>query len=272
MERVAISPTFRALCAKCILGWPTQAGPRRRAIPSLWLLLGLLVFSPLAQSCHGTPGAAPPTAAVGKTENPSEAPPQPPPYALEVGDQIDIKLFYHPEMNETAMIRPDGGISLQLVGEIPARGSTPEDLAKMLADRYTGVGLRNPVVTVMLRKSAGQRVYVGGEVNTPRMVPYEGRLTLAQALFEAGGLKATAESENLVVLRNDGHGKALVMLVDFDKDVLGGKDLLLQPSDVVVVPKSTIAKLNQFVEMYLSKMLPTWLTGQATFGYAKVLP
>jgi protein involved in polysaccharide export with SLBB domain len=247
--------------------------PESRATWKLLLLIGLLVCSPLAQSCHGTPDTVSQTAPIGKTANPSEAPPQPPAYLLEVGDQIDIKLFFHPEMNETALIRPDGGISLQLVGEIPARGRTPEDLAEMVADRYTRVGLRNPIVTVMLRKSAGQRVYVGGEVNAPRMVPYEGRLTLAQALFEAGGLKATAETENLVVLRNDGHGKALVMLVDFEKDVLGhGKDLPLQPSDVVVVPKSTIAKLNQFVELYLSKMLPTWLSGQATFGFAKVVP
>jgi protein involved in polysaccharide export with SLBB domain len=247
--------------------------PESRRKWRMLLLIGLLACSLLVQSCQSTPDTVSKATTIGRTENASEASLQPSAYLLEVGDQIDIKLFYHPEMNETAMIRADGGISLQLVGEIPARGRTPEDLAKSLADRYTRVGLRNPSVTVMLRKSAGQRVYVGGEVNSPRMIPYEGRLTLAQALFEAGGLKATAETENLLVLRNDGHEKAVVMLVDFEKNVLGhGRDLPLQPSDVVVVPKSTIAKLNQFVEMYLSKMVPTWLSGQATFGYVKTLP
>jgi protein involved in polysaccharide export with SLBB domain len=190
------------------------------------------------------------------------------PYMLEVGDQIDVKLFYHSELNETALIQPDGMIMLQLVGKVEARGQTLEALAKHLTDRYSQAGLRNPAVTVMLRKSTGQRVFVGGEVNSPKMVLYEGRLTLAQALFEAGGLKTTAGQENIVVLRNDGRGGALSLRVDFEKEVVQeGKDVPLQPYDVVVVPKSSIAEVNQFVEQYISKMVPTWVS----FGFSYLL-
>ena len=189
-------------------------------------------------------------------------------YLLEPGDQIDVKLFLHPELNENVVIRSDGKIALQLVGEVNARGVTPGALTETLVTRYTEAGLLHPKVAVILRKVVGQRVFVGGEVNTPKMIPYDGRLTLTQALFEAGGLKPTAEPESVLVLRDDGQGSPLYMTVSVTEDQLrAGSDLPLQPYDVIVVPKSAIATANQFVEQYLSKMVPSWLSGTAGFSY-----
>jgi polysaccharide export outer membrane protein len=154
------------------------------------------------------------------------------------------------------------------VGEVNARGVTPGALTETLVTRYTEAGLLRPQVAVILRKVVGQRVFVGGEVNTPKMIPYDGRLTLTQALFEAGGLKPTAEPESVLVLRDDGQGSPLYMTVSVTEDQLrAGSDLPLQPYDVIVVPKSAIATANQFVEQYLSKMVPSWLSGTAGFSY-----
>lgn len=200
-------------------------------------------------------------------------------YPLEAGDQIDVKLYFHPELNQETFIRPDGKIALQLIGEVDAKGVTPRALSEEVQKRYREAGLRNPSVTVLLRKAVGQRVYVGGEVGTPRMVGFEGRLSLTQALFEAGGLKPAAQLDSVLVLRDAGDGGAAYMTVSVAEDALrDGGDVLLQPYDIVFVPKSTIAKVNEFVDQYLSKMLPTWLSGQASFAYVtgttrtKVLP
>jgi protein involved in polysaccharide export with SLBB domain len=189
-------------------------------------------------------------------------------YLMQVGDQIELKLYYHPELNETITIRPDGKISLQLVGEVMAAGRSPEALSKDLVELYSRQGLRSPSVAVLLRKSAGQRVFVGGEVGSPRMVTHEGRLTLSQAVIDAGGFKSTANRSAIVLLRDHGDGGAVVTTVNFDKDVLkAGRDIPLQPYDIVIVPQSGIARANQFVEQYLSRMIPTWLT----FGFSYVL-
>jgi protein involved in polysaccharide export with SLBB domain len=188
-------------------------------------------------------------------------------YFLQVGDQVDVRLYYHPELNDSALVRPDGKLSLPLIGDVIAAGRTPEDLGAQLVEKYEAVGLRSPSVAVVLRKSAGQRVFVGGEVGTPRMVTHEGRMTLAQAIFEAGGFKSTADRSSVVLLRDNGQGGAVVRNVNFDREVLKeGRDIPLQPYDVVVVPQSGIAMANLFVEQYLSKMVPTWLS----FGFSYV--
>ncbi len=57
-------------------------------------------------------------------------------YQIQVGDALDIKFFYHPELNESVTVRPDGRISLQLVHEVQASGLTPEHSAKTLRDKY----------------------------------------------------------------------------------------------------------------------------------------
>lgn len=193
--------------------------------------------------------------------------PQPREYVLEVGDTFDLKLFYHPELNEAgAIIRPDGNFTAQLVGDVPARGRTVPALTADLQERYVTAGLRRPVVAVLLRKSAGLRVFVGGEVNTPGMLLHEGQMTLSRAVFQAGGPKSTAELRTVVLLRDSGDPAApRFATVDFNKLVQSGTDPLLQPYDIVFVPKSTIAKLNQFVDQYFVKMVPVSLS--AGFSY-----
>ncbi|WP_447964801.1 polysaccharide biosynthesis/export family protein [Nitrospira sp. Ecomares 2.1] len=81
---------------------------------------------------------------VGKT------PPQD--YQIQVGDQLDIKFFFNPELNETVLVRPDGRIALQLVGEITVVGHTVEQIRAMLIKTYSGQ-LKNPEVAVLLRST-----------------------------------------------------------------------------------------------------------------------
>lgn len=220
----------------------------------------LAALAPACQSAAKTASTAPVILKPDKPPQEGE-----PAYTLGVGDVFDVKLFYHPELNETLTVRLDGKVSLQLVGEAQAAGVTPEALSQRLREAYVAAGLRDPLVAVILRKSAGQRVFVGGEVGAPKMVPYEGRLSLSQALFEAGGLKSTAGRGNIVLLRDDGKGAATILTVDFDEVLRNRADIALQPYDVIIVPKSTIARVNDFVEQYFTKLIPIALS--AGFSY-----
>lgn len=190
-------------------------------------------------------------------------------YVLEVGDVFDLRLFYHPELNDLGVVvRSDGRISAPLVGDLEARGHTVPKLVSELTGRYARAGVLNPQVSVLLRKSAGLRVFVGGEVNSPGMLIHDGRLTLARAILEAGGAKRSAAFDKVVLIRDAGQDQGtapLLALVDLKKVLNGNVDAPLQPYDIIFVPKSIIADLNDFIELYFTRMVPGSL--HAGFDY-----
>jgi hypothetical protein len=73
-------------------------------------------------------------------------------YQIQVGDQLDIKFFFNPELNENVLVRPDGRIALQLIGELPVVGNTVEQIRMILMKNYSGQ-LKNPEVAVLLRST-----------------------------------------------------------------------------------------------------------------------
>ena len=98
-------------------------------------------------------------------------------YRIQVGDQLDIKFFYNPELNEQVTVRPDGRISLQLVHEVMTAGLTPAELTGLLTKKYAAE-LKKPEVTVIVRSSGGHKIYVDGEVAKPGMFSLMGFTTV----------------------------------------------------------------------------------------------
>lgn len=177
-------------------------------------------------------------------------------YTIQPGDQLDIKFFYNPELNETITVRPDGMISLQLIDEIQAAGLKPAELDDRLTDLYSRE-LKEPVLTVIVRSFTRQRVYVGGEVNTPGLIVLPAGMTALQAVFQSGGFKETAEPSETLVIRKGEHDKPVPIRVDLEAimDADGGADFQLQPDDILYVPKSAIANANKFIEEYIGGLL-----------------
>lgn len=179
-------------------------------------------------------------------------------YHIQPGDQIDVKFFYNPELNESVTVRPDGRISLQLVDEIDAAGLTPANLTQELKRSYAHE-LNNPELTVIMRQFAWQRIYVDGEVEKPGFVPLAPEMTVLQSIAMAGGLMDTARTQEVVVIRRKPHGKPKAFTLDL-AHVLDstntGQDITLMPLDVVYVPKSPIANVNLWVDQYLRKNIP----------------
>lgn len=178
-------------------------------------------------------------------------------YLIQLGDQLDIKFFYNPELNETVIVRPDGKISLQLVDEVQAAGLKPSQLDADLTEKYSHE-LKKPMVTVIVKSFEGQRIYVGGEVNRQGLIKFTGGMTPLQAVLESGGFMETASPESAIVIRKGPEDRPVPIemnLMDAMQGLSGKADFALQPSDIVYVPKTTIAKANKFVHQYIEKLL-----------------
>ena len=184
-------------------------------------------------------------------------------YILQLGDMLEIKHFHNPELNELLPIRPDGRISLELVGEVQAAGLPVTDLQALLLQRYATY-VRQPEVAVIVKEFGGNRVYVAGEVNEPGVLSTNGYLTVLQAIFEAGGFKRSAELRSVVVLRNQGSATPEFITVDL-KDSLKkpGKhinDLALRPYDIVFVPQTRVSRMGDLVDQYVDELIPLPVT------------
>lgn len=179
-------------------------------------------------------------------------------YILQSGDVLDVKFYYNPELNEHVTIRPDGMISLQLIGEVRASGLQPAELNAILVKQYTGM-LSVPKLAVIVKEFAGQKIYVSGEVQNPGIYPVWNNMTALQAIIQAGGSKNTAELESVVILRYQGTQTPLFMTVNLKKvidSVDYSGDIPVKPYDIVFLPKTLVAKLNLLVEQYIDKLVP----------------
>ncbi len=178
-------------------------------------------------------------------------------YYLQPGDNLEIKFFYNPELNESVIIRPDGKISLQLIDEIQAAGLTPSQLDKLLTKKYSSQ-LKQSVLTVILKSFGGQRIYVGGEVNSPQVLTVVGKVNALQAIFDAGGLRDDAKLSSVIIVSRGPDHRPFTRKVNLKK-ALNGKiaedEYLLKPFDMVYVPKTNLAKADQFIT-HIYKFIP----------------
>lgn len=192
---------------------------------------------------------------------------QPAAYRIQPGDSLDMKFFYVPELNETYIVPPDGRITVQLAGTLQAAGSTPEELAAAASAALEGK-VKHPLATVVLRSVAGNKVYVGGEVLKPGVIVLSGPTTVAQAIFEAGGARTSAELSKVLVITHAPDNRPAHRVVDvrrYLKDSRLSEDMHLARYDIVYVPRSAIADVNLFVDQYIRQLLPVTLS--AGFSY-----
>jgi len=227
-----------------------------------WLVLVMFLVI-ISVGCQGVQPA------VKQTESRPESVPT---VRLGPGDTIEVKFFHNPELNDAQTIRPDGMITLQLVGEIRAQGKTPMELRNELVKRYTP-DLRIPDVTVIVRALYERRVYVGGEVKKPGLIAMPGRLTALEAIMEAGGFDPrTARINNVIIIRHK-DGKRYGGVLDCKDALKGGEfqPFYLEPQDIVYVPRTNIAKVNQWIDQYINKLVPrTGFTFSYPFGAGTV--
>lgn len=186
-------------------------------------------------------------------------------YVLQKGDEIAIKAYEHPDLEETVRVRPDGKISVQLAPDVPAAGMTPSELSETLSQVYSKF-VKEPRISIIVRNFSAQRIYVGGEVLQPGVLPMAGDITVLGAIMQAGGFRPTARKDSILLLRDNGAGGKNVQFLNIKKLLAaGGLDIRLQPFDVVYVPQSKIAKVDQFVDQYIRQVIPGNLNAGFTY-------
>jgi polysaccharide export outer membrane protein len=169
-------------------------------------------------------------------------PPKPPSaatsddYRLGPGDKLRIEVYKDSQLSQSVQVRPDGKITLPLVGDIEATGKTPLELrdtvTKALKEYMT-----NPVVTVIVVEASAAVAYVVGEVAHPGTINLQGGpITALQAIAMAGGLKDFANAKNIRILRKGPSGVQTIAF-NYKEAVRGnGTAVYLRPGDTVVVP------------------------------------
>jgi len=156
-------------------------------------------------------------------------------YKVGPGDKLRIEVYKDPQLSQSVQVRPDGKITLPLVGDMEATGRTPIELRDTIAKSLRDY-VNNPTVTVIVVEALASQVFVMGEVNHPGTMQLHGPTTILQALAMAGGFKEFANTKDVKVLRPNGSG---IDTLRFNyKDVINGdaKPFYLRSGDTVIVP------------------------------------
>jgi polysaccharide export outer membrane protein len=179
-------------------------------------------------------------------------------YLLRRGDKVEVEVLFYPELTQVTSVRPDGMITAQGVGDVPALGRRPEEVAADIEAYYSKL-LRDPMTTVNVLDFGERRAYLFGQVNRPGFVSLEQRMTLTQALASVGSVTEDAKVATVVLLRRKSANTAQAYRLDL-RDVLKGKslaaDVVLQPDDVVYVPRTFVANMQQFVNQVFDGLVP----------------
>lgn len=159
-------------------------------------------------------------------------------YRLTPGDKLRVEVYKDSQLSQSLQIRPDGKVTLPLLGDIVATDLTPIQLRDRIA---TGLKeyVTNPVVTVIVVEASPVMVYVMGEVMQPGSIPMRGQMTVLQALAMAGGFREFANTKNIRILRKPTGLLQTVETLHFNyNDAVKGNaaPMFLAPGDMVVVP------------------------------------
>ena len=214
--------------------WPWVLNSAKIAVAAsivlTWLAFGTVVGA--VQTPGGAASRQPATPQAGP------AIPLPPGnYVIGPEDVLGIVFWKEPEMSGDVTVRPDGRITIPVIGEMQASGRRPEELQKEIvaaATKYiSGVN-----VVVVVRAINSRKIFVTGRVTSPGAHPLMGPLTVIQAIALAGGLTEYADPKGITVLRIE-NGRSRTLQFNYH-DIARGKSLeqniQLQPGDTVVVP------------------------------------
>jgi polysaccharide export outer membrane protein len=209
---------------------------------SVLVFLGMLGIAALcvAQAAKPVltpaPAAPPPTQATPPATTPSGPPHVDAGYIIGPDDVLQITVWKEPTLSGSFPVRPDGMISMVLLGDVKAAGLTSAQLTANLTTMYKKY-VQDPLVTVGVMQDASQRIFVVGEVGRVGPVQITPGMTVLQALSTAGGISPYAHKTRIYILRGP-QGKQEKIPFNYKAAIRGDstQNITLQPNDTVVVP------------------------------------
>ena len=169
-----------------------------------------------------------------------------PDYIIGPEDILEITVWKNADLSKQVQVRPDGRISLPLLGDISAVAKTPVQLTEEISAGLR-VYMENPTVSIMVKEVNSYQIYVLGEVNKPGKYPLKSKTTLLQGITVAGGFTAMAARNKIVIFRFSKDGEGLTKLKASYDDIVvrdgSSQNMELKPGDQIVVPSETMVVL-----------------------------
>jgi len=162
-------------------------------------------------------------------------------YRIGPGDMLNVVVWKNPDVSGQIPVRPDGRISLPLVGDVTAAGKTPMALADELKDKLKPY-IKDPLVTVTPTQFVGpvaRQIRVIGEAAQPRAIPFTSNITVLDVMIDVGGLTKYADGDRAVIVRVE-NGKQQTYHVHLDSLIRDGdvsQNVSMQPGDILIIPQ-----------------------------------
>ena len=232
---------------------------KRRTAPLALLLVavGLSLLDPIA--CVSVSPAAPPLMA------------QPVTYRVGAPDRIFISILPAPVIERVVTVRPDGKVSLDLIGDLQAAGMTPEEIAESVRVEI-GRFKRNASVTVTVSAALSDTITLFGEVRRPGTFPIQHDIRVAEAIAQLGGTTNFASKRNIRVIRTARdpaqcwlHCEPVILQVNLSRIQSGdlSSNIQLLSGDIVVVPPTILARIGYVLQQILFPFQPVIMAGRA---------
>ena len=182
------------------------------------------------------PAPSTPSAASGADGRPASPPAVSPDYVIGVRDGLSVSVWKEPQVSGAVEVRPDGMISLPLLGDVKADGLTPTALAAELTERLKKF-LNDPLITVTVLTINSKHIYLAGNVGHGGELPYSPDMTPLQVIISAGGVTPYAKQNKIYILRTV-NGKQVKVAFNYKKALKTGdqQGVTLLPNDTIVVP------------------------------------
>jgi polysaccharide export outer membrane protein len=159
-------------------------------------------------------------------------------YVIGADDVLAINVWKEPELSRSAPVRPDGKVTLPLVGDIEASGNTPKQLQasiEKILEKY----ISRPVVTVIVQEVKSHKFSIVGEVQKPGTYPLTGPSTVLEGIAQAGGFREWAKIKDIIILRTSPTGTREKLHFNYKSVIKGDssrQNVQLQTGDTIVVP------------------------------------
>lgn len=234
-------------------------GVARRARGARLLRLGGAVSAGLVLAmwlgCATTPAPPPERSAVSS-------------YVVGAPDELHVTILPDPAIERDVVVRPDGMISIDLIGDVPAAGRSVGEIASDVEQRIARFK-RGAAVTVSLVTASSTAITVLGEVRTPQSFPLLKQMRVAEAIAHVGGPIFTGSEGGIRVLRS-GSGETVVYQVDLDAIQQGDlrTNIVLAEGDIVYVPPTFWARIGYVVQAILFPFNPLLGLGTTVAGVA----
>jgi polysaccharide export outer membrane protein len=220
--------------------------------PGLWIMMGVVVFGigsgfakaqQLSNQAQGTPPAQHRSSEAAEKSSLIVTPD----YTIGPEDVLEITVWRNTDLSKVVAVRPDGRISLPLIGDVGAAGRTAAQLADAIAEKLKEFK-ENPQVSIVVKEVNSYAIYVLGEVTKPGKYPLKSKTTLLQAITLASGFTPAAARNKIVVFRfGELGGKDTKIKASYDDIIMrdeSPQNIQLKPGDTIVVPSETMVLIK----------------------------